>query len=266
MVMPKIDTGEVTLYYEESGRGEAIVFLHGFTLDRRMWRRQMDYFSKKYRAIAYDSRGHGKSSCPESGYSRMDRVRDLKNFARQLSLDSFHLVGLSMGGATALGYAIDHPETLRSLTLVDTAAGGYQPPPKYKDLRNVARTEGVDEARRRWIKSALFYYINRNEELRQELAEIIAGHCGHLWIDPKRGKYEDRDDVALAEHIKIPTMIFVGEKDRFFLPLARSLHKKIKNSEIDIVPGVGHMLNMEAPERFNYRLEHFLERVKGAGK
>jgi pimeloyl-ACP methyl ester carboxylesterase len=226
-----------------------------------MWRRQMAYFSKKYRTIAYDSRGHGRSECPESGYSRAIRVLDLHHLAKKLKLEPFHLVGLSMGGATALGYAIDYPRTLLSLTLVDTAAGGYSPPPKYKDMREVARTEGVEAAKRRWIKSALFYYVNRNEALRQELAEIIAGHCGHLWLDPRRGQYEDRDDVTLSKGLKVPTMIFVGEKDRYFIPLAKKLHENIADSEIDIVPGVGHMLNMEAPERFNLRLEQFLDRV-----
>ena len=139
-----------------------------------------------------------------------------------------------MGGATALGYAIDYPDKIMSLTLVDTAAGGYQPPQKFRDLRDIARTKGVDEARRRWLKSALFYYMNRNEELRLELREIIEGHCGRLWLDPKRGKYDDRDDVVLSKNIKVPTMIFVGEKDRFFIPLAKELHKNIEGSEIDM--------------------------------
>ncbi len=264
--MPEIKVGEVTLYYDDQGSGDPIVFLHGFTLDRRMWRRQMEYFSPKYRVIAYDSRGHGKSCCPESGYSRGDRVEDLRNFTKGLHLDKFHLVGLSMGGATALGYAIDYPETLMSLTLVDTAAGGYSPPPKYRDFREQAMTIGVEKTKRLWIRSTLFYYINRNEELRQELKEIISGHCGLLWLDPKRGKYKDRDDVTLADGIKLPTMIFVGDKDRFFIPLAKILHEKIADSEIDIVPDVGHMLNMEAPERFNFRFEQFLERVVSKSK
>jgi pimeloyl-ACP methyl ester carboxylesterase len=263
MTMPKIDIGDEKLYYEEHGSGDPIVFLHGFTLDRRMWRRQVDYFSKSFRVIIYDSRGHGKSSCPETGYSRAIRVKDLKKLVDALKLDKFHLVGLSMGGATALGYAIDFPDSLKSLTLVDTAAGGYSPPPKYRDLRDAARDQGVEEAKRRWKKFALFYYLNRDEELRKEMDEIISGHCGHLWLDPMRGKYKDRDDVSLSRNLKIPTMIFVGEKDRYFIPLARTLHENIADSEIDIVPDVGHMLNMEAPERFNHRLEQFLERASG---
>lgn len=261
--MPMIDTGEVKLHYEEKGSGSPLVFLHGFTLDRRMWQKQVDYFSKKFKVIVYDSRGHGQSSCPKSGYSRADRVRDLKRLVEILNLEKFHIIGLSMGGATALGYAIDYPETLLSLTLVDTAAGGYKPPEKYRDYSSVAVKVGIKEARRRWVKTALFYYANRNEILSRELIEIIAGHCGCLWLDPKWGKYNDRDDVALSEKINLPTLILAGEKDRYFLPLAEQLHRNIKGSEIDIVPGAGHMLNMEAPDRFNSRLERFLDRVEG---
>lgn len=259
--MPKINTGEVGLYYESSGKGTPIVFLHGFTLDLRMWRRQVEFFSKKYRVITYDSRGHGKSCCPKTGYSRQDYVRDLKRFIEKLKLKKFHLAGLSMGGATALGYAIDYPQKLLSLTLVDAAAGGHKFPKKYCDHRDVALTLGVEEAKRRRIKTAVFYYANRNEEVRQELADMMAGHCGHLWLDPKRGKYKDRNDVELSKKINLPTLIFVGEKDRFFIPLAKILHKNIADSEMDVIPGAGHMTNMEAPERFNRRLEQFLERV-----
>jgi pimeloyl-ACP methyl ester carboxylesterase len=259
--MPFIESGGVDIYYEEYGTGRPLVFLHGFTLDRRMWRRQIEFFSRTHRVIVYDSRGHGKSGCPVTGYSRAHRVADLWQLVQQLHLERFHLVGLSMGGATALGYAIDHQQTLASLTLVDSAAGGYRPPQKFNDMREVARTEGVEEAKRRWVKTTLFYYANRNEALRQELGEIMAGHCGHLWLDPGRDQYRDRDDVALSSTITVPTLIFVGAKDRYFLPLAKMLHKNIAASEIDIVPDVGHMLNMEAPDHFNYRLRQFLDRA-----
>lgn len=258
--MPIANTGEVEIYYEEKGAGQPIVFLHGMTLDLRMWRRQVEYFSLKYRVITYDSRGHGRSSCPETGYGLSDRVRDLKNLAGILNLPRFHLVGLSMGGATALSYAIDNQSSLLSLTLVDTGAAGFQPPSKIRDLREVALTLGVEEAKRRWIRTTLFYYANRDEDLRRELAEMMAGHCGRLWLDPKRGTYPHRDDVELSGNLTLPTLIFIGEKDRYFLPLAKTLHHNIATSELDIAPGVGHMLNMEAPDRFNYRLEQFLQR------
>lgn len=258
--MPTIPSGNIDIHYEEAGAGQPLVFLHGLTLDLRMWRRQIDYFSPRYRVIAYDSRGHGRSGCPETGYSTADRVRDLENLASALGLSRFHLVGLSMGGGTALAYAIDHQSSLGSLTLVDPSVSGYQPPPKIRDMREVALTHGVEEAKRRWIRTTLFYYANRDEGLRRELAEMMAGHCGRLWLDPRRGQYPVRNDVELSSAVTVPTLIFVGEKDRFFLPLAKTLHANIADSELDIIPGVGHMANMEAPERFNFRLEQFLQR------
>ncbi|MEE9441320.1 MAG: alpha/beta hydrolase [candidate division Zixibacteria bacterium] len=260
--MPHVDTQEVSIYYETKGRGSTIVFLHGFTLDRRMWGTQVEYFSKRFRTLVYDSRGHGKSGCPESGYSRADRVRDLAALVEKLRLAPFHIVGLSMGGATALGYAIDHPESLLSLTLADTAAAGFQPPPKYKDMRERVESMTIADIKRVWKRNALFYYARKNPQLRDELAEMMDGHCGNLWTDPQRGTYKDRDDVVLSSKIKIPTLIFIGEKDKFFLPLAKKLHQNIENSEMDIVSEVGHMVNMEDSNRFNMRLEQFLDRVE----
>ncbi len=260
--MPTVDTGEVKLFYDAQGEGTPIVFLHGFTLDHRMWRTQVEYFSPSYKTIAYDSRGHGKSSCTESNYARKDRVIDLRHFINKLDLEKFHLVGLSMGGATALGYAIDYPDSLLSLTLVDSAAGGFKPPQKYQDMRNLAQTLPLDEIKRRWKKSTLFYFANKSPELKAEMAEMMNIHCGNLWTDPNRGKYKDRDDVSLSKQVKLPTLICVGEKDKFFIPLAKTLHENIVNSELEIVPEVGHMLNMEAPDKFNRRLESFLKRVE----
>jgi|WetSurMetagenome_2_1015567.scaffolds.fasta_scaffold142461_2 3-oxoadipate enol-lactonase len=257
--MPYVDTGELKLYYEESGAGTPVVFLHGYTLDRRMWRRQVEYFSKNHRIIVNDSRGHGLSDAPDTGYNRVNRLRDLKCLAQSLQLGKFHIVGLSMGGGVALAYAIEHPDDLLSLTLVDSGAAGYPPPPGYRKLPKVTSPADVASARTQWIESALSYY--KNENLRRELAEVMTGHSDKVWLDPLRGKYPVFDDINGSKSVKIPTLIFVGGKDRYFIPLAKTLHQNIEGSELDIVPDVGHMLNMEAPERFNQRLAQFLDRV-----
>lgn len=257
--MPHIDTGELRLYYEESGSGTPVVFLHGFTLDRRMWRRQVEYFSKKRRVIVYDSRGHGLSDAPDTGYSRADRLRDLRQLTQSLHLGQFHAVGLSMGGGVALAYAIEHPVDLLSLTLVGSYAAGYSLPPGYRRLPEVSSASDVAVARQQRVESVLSYY--KDENLRRELAEIMASYSDRIWLDPMRGKYPVYDDVNGSKNAKMPTLIFVGGKDHYFIPLAKTLHENIQNSEIDIVPGVGHMLNMEAPERFNQRLAQFLDRI-----
>ncbi|MFZ5979117.1 MAG: alpha/beta fold hydrolase, partial [Candidatus Zixiibacteriota bacterium] len=113
------------MYYEEYGTGEPVVFLHGFTLDHRMWTPQIEFFRPYYRLLIPDARGHGRSDAPATGYGRRDRVEDLKRFADKLKIDRFHAVGLSMGGSTSLGLALDSPERLKSMTLVSSGAAGY---------------------------------------------------------------------------------------------------------------------------------------------
>ena len=85
-------------------------------------------------------------------------------------------------------------------------------------------------------------------------------HSGAVWGDPMRGRYPRENDLEKVHAITVPTMIFAGSEDRIFLPLARSLQEKIPNSRLSVYDGVGHMVNLEAPERFNRDLEQFLER------
>jgi pimeloyl-ACP methyl ester carboxylesterase len=247
---------KVRLYYEEAGKGVPIVFLHGFTLDHRMWRGQKDYFSKNYRVIIHDSRGHGKSDAPPTNYSRDTRVDDLLMTLDQLGIDNCHLVGLSMGGSTGILFALKYPERLLSLTLVSTGAAGWNVGKKISKLDEVAQTKGKAAALEQWLEWALQWYKGKEQfrEVAQLLEEIMREHSGAIWVDPMRGKYPRMTDLDDVHKIKVATMIMAGELDRVFVPLAKELHKKIAGSRYIIYPGVGHMINLEIPERFNREL------------
>jgi 3-oxoadipate enol-lactonase len=97
--MPHATIDNIRFFYEEAGSGPPVVFLHGFTLDHRMWQPQIEYFKERFRVICPDARGHGKSDAPLTGYSRAHRVEDLAGLVDRLGFERFHLVGLSMGGA-----------------------------------------------------------------------------------------------------------------------------------------------------------------------
>ncbi len=269
--MPYINSGDIRIYYEEKGAGEPLVFLHGFSLDRRMWRGQIDYFSKKYRVITPDARGHGQSDAPDSGYSRENRVSDLLALADKLKLERFHLIGLSMGGGDALRFAIDFQERLKTLTLAGSTAAGWKPTVQFRNfpldekgrfgqLRtgDLARQKGIDEVKRQWIDVTMANYEKRNPELKKFLTEIMLDFSGKPWTDPKAGKYEKRDDVRLAARIRIPTLIIVGQRDIEYRPLAVKLNEIILDSRLEIIKNAGHMVNLEAPEIFNKHLEDFL--------
>jgi pimeloyl-ACP methyl ester carboxylesterase len=259
--MPFIISGKVRIYYEESGDGTPLVFLHGFTLDHRMWEKQVEYFSRKYRVIVFDARGHGRSDGPETGYARENRADDILNLSEHLEIHRFHLVGLSMGGGDALSLAIDYQDRLLSLTLADTVASGYMPATKFRDFSETLKTEGVEAAKKEFIESTLSYYVKRDVEIRDKLAIMMNDFSGRPWLDPMRGNYPKRDDVRLSASVRIPTLIIVGKKDMAWAPLAKILNEAMLDSQLEILPGVGHMSNMEAPDKFNAILEAFLLKV-----
>jgi pimeloyl-ACP methyl ester carboxylesterase len=109
------------LYYEAAGAGEPLVFVHGFTLDTRMWDDQWDVFASKYRVVPYDVRGFGRSDLPGGAYAN---YIDLDAVVQHLGLQRPHVVGLSMGGGIAVDYAASFPDGLRSLTLIDSTLAG----------------------------------------------------------------------------------------------------------------------------------------------
>ncbi len=267
--MPYADIeNDAKLFYEEynpknSGNATPVIFLHGFTLDHRMWEPQAHFFRDKYRLIFVDAKGHGKSSAPDTGYSRADRIEDLNNFINALGLESVHLVGLSMGGSTGLGYIFKYPEKVKSLTLASTSAAGYKIGPKISRIDKMVREKGLEIARKKWIQYAVNYYPEDQIEIKDSLKLMMQEHSGAPWLDRLRGKYPSPgNDLEKLPDIKVPVKIFAGSEDKIFEPLAHILGEKIPNSSVSIFEGVGHMINMEAPERFNIELGKFFATIR----
>lgn len=261
--MPYARLENFQMYYEEYGRGEPVIFLHGFTLDRRMWTPQINFFNHFYRVILPDARGHGLSEAPESGYSRADRVEDLFQFADNMKIDRFHAVGLSMGGSTALGFALKYPEYLKSLTLVSSGAAGYDIGKKISRIDELARTRGIEVAREKWKDISLNWFGEGEKTIRDLMETMINEHSGAVWKDPRRGHYPREYDLDKIHRIKIPTEIICGSRDKIFTGLGKILNEKIKGSHLKIFENVGHMVNLETPNVFNEELKLFLEGVAG---
>ncbi len=256
--MPYADTGDTRLFYGEYGEGDPLIFLHGFTLDRRMWQAQAEFFSKYYRVILVDARGHGLSDAPQTGYSRAHRVEDLRKFADNLKIDRFHLVGLSMGGSTALGAALTYPNRLKSVTLVSTGAAGYKVGKRFSKLDQVAREKGYEAVRDKWMKMSLLWFKEDND-IKSLMETMISEHSGAPWTDPMRGKYPRESDMERVAEINLPTMIIAGQSDKAFVRLSELLHQRIDGSQYLKYDNVGHMVNLEKPTRFIADLKAFLE-------
>ncbi len=271
--MPFVSVGDNRLFYREENpvatdgdisesSPAPIIFLHGFTLDHRQWLNQLDYFGRGRRVIAIDAMGHGRSDAPESGYSRADRVEHLHRLVEALGIEKYHLVGLSMGGTTAIGLALRCGERLKSLTLASTAAAGWRGSSKVSLVDRLAREKGLEAARRKWKQITLAYYKSEHEQIKHQMEEMIDSFSGAVWLDPMRGKYPREHDLERVHEIMTPTMIIVGALDRIFVPLAHTLAEQIPYSRLYVYDKVGHMVNMEQPDRFNRDLEAFLDEIE----
>ncbi|UCG60667.1 MAG: alpha/beta hydrolase [Candidatus Zixiibacteriota bacterium] len=263
--MPYAEFDDFKLHYADYPARETdpqrvpIVMMHGFTLDHRMWVGDAEYFSQWYRVILPDFKGHGLSDAPVTGYSRAHRIEDMVGLLDRLGIKKAHLAGLSMGGTTALGIALKYFERVTSLTLVSTSVAGFDPGPKIRKIDEIARTQNVDVARKRWISATLRYFGSDKKHIRHLLELMMREHSGAFWKDPMRGKYPAVDDLKHVHEVNLPTMILAGERDLPFVPLAKTLHEKISGSKLSILPSVGHMLNLEAPNEFRGELKLFLE-------
>ena len=117
------EVGGVRLYYEHEGEGLDLVFVHAGCADRRMWDKQLSAFAKKYRVLRYDMRGYGKATLVKEPFSNRG---DLNQLLEHLNISKAHFVACSMGSLTTLDFALEHPEKIKSLTLISPGVSGYQ--------------------------------------------------------------------------------------------------------------------------------------------
>ena len=136
--MPNLSaTDGIHLYYEESGRGTPIVFIHEYAGDYRTWEPQMRHFSRSNRCITFSQRGYPPSDIPEDGsqYGQKIAKEDVVALLDALGIEKAHIVGHSMGAATALHVGIHHSERCLSITAASCGYGSSPDPLKVKEMR-----------------------------------------------------------------------------------------------------------------------------------
>jgi 3-oxoadipate enol-lactonase len=247
------------LQYEVAGDGDPVVFMHGFGLDAAMWDPQWSTFSAGHRAIRYDLRGYGASSAPAGPYSHVDDFLALTEFLRA---HPAHLVGLSMGGRYALRVAVQNPETVRSLTLVDTALDGHAWSPEWlqlwQEISQAARRGDIFGARQLWLQHPLFEPARHQSAVAAALETMVARYSGWHWRERDPDLTPAPPTAEVLATISVPTLMIVGELDLpDFRNIAQRIAADMPNVTLRTMPTAGHMANLEAPREFNdVVLEH----------
>ncbi|MEZ4234240.1 MAG: alpha/beta hydrolase [Polyangiaceae bacterium] len=257
------------LYVQDTGRGVPVVFSHGLLWSARMYAAQINALAGRYRCIAYDHRGQGRSESPRGdilsghGISIEQVYLDAVALLEALELGPCHFVGLSMGGFVGQRIAARRPDLLRSLVLLETAADPEPKAnlPKYTALNTVARYGGLG-----LLAGQVMPIMFGDSFLQDPERKQLRAHWTRQLKSNRRSIYKAVNGVISREDfsqdlskIEVPTLIVHGAEDRAIVrERAERLHAGIAGSEFVLLPRGGHTSTVEEPELINAELERFL--------
>ncbi len=260
--MATLQLDEIEIAYETAGEGVSIVFIHEAATDQRIWERQRAYFRQRYRALSVDILGHGRIAWSPQEVSIEQAAHRVQQLLERLGIGSAFMVGVSMGAAVAMHIAFDTPALIRGLGLVSPwnyVSGDMQ------GLIN--RLFRLAEAGDMAAHTDLFLrysfptlssrrYVTEMEWLRSLILEQNPWAVAYTWVACLAC-----DLRAEIGQIKAPSLIIAGLSDLFAPPyLAREVAEGLAEVELEIWEETGHFPFLEDPERFNRRLELFIQR------
>jgi pimeloyl-ACP methyl ester carboxylesterase len=264
--MPTTQVGSHTVYYDEYGAGHPLILINGLASTRHGWWKQIEPFSQKFRVIAMDNRDAGDSALATAPYTIATMAEDVAGVIKNLNLGRAHVVGISMGGMITQELALNHPNLVDKIVLVATTAGG--PTNVTADPELVAvlmRGDGDLEA---WVRQTFTliagkgYMAAHPDDLEQIVKHALAKPMSLEAYQRQLGACMVHFQVGTAGRlgqITAPTLVVHGEDDPL-IPFANGkyLAEHIPGARLSSYPGVGHLVMIEAAERFNREVIEFL--------
>ena len=263
----------VRLYYEETGSGTPVIFVHEFAGDYRNWEPQLRHFGQRARAIAYNARGYPPSDVPEdvSFYSQNRAADDIRAVLDHLGIGKAHIVGLSMGGFATLHFGFRHPDRALSLTV---AGCGYGAEPNQRarfraEAETVAefiKTQGmVVFAEKYAYGPTRVQYENKNPRGFADFKRMLSEHSAVGSANTQLGCQRERPSLYdLTEQMRalsVPTLVLTGDEDWPCLAPGLLMKQTIPSAALAVMPNCGHGINEEDPDEFNRLVGGFIAQV-----
>jgi pimeloyl-ACP methyl ester carboxylesterase len=238
--------------YERVGEGPPLVLVHGAGIDGRAWEPQLEALADEFTVVAWDEPGAGRSDDIPDGFGLADYADCLATLLDALALGPAHVAGLSWGGTLVQELYARHPERVATLILAGSYAGwkGSLPAEEVQ-----ARVEGVRAA----LAAGAGYDppgLFAGEPPPNLEAMLAAARPASLWA--QLSAMAETDQRELLPRIAVPTLLIWGELDtRSPLRVAHEFHTAIPGAELVVIPGAGHVSNLEQPGPFNDALRKF---------
>jgi pimeloyl-ACP methyl ester carboxylesterase len=253
--MPFLTHAGVSLRYDRTGAGPAVLFIHPWSANRTFWERQAQALRDRHTVITVDVRGHGESSHPRTGYSMGTLVGDLEHLVRALGVARIAVVGWSMGGFLAQELALRLGDRVTALGLIATSAGGS------------SKAKEVDEAKAGIAADFRGFVRELAKRLFKDGAEapLYAWTVSQLQKTPPHVAAACFETLVAADfrkrlkELKVPTTVVHGKKDALTpLAEAEALAKAIKGAKLVVCDASGHAPPFEEPDKVNQTLGELL--------
>lgn len=257
--MPKIQSNGISLYYEIHGNGQPLLFIHGLGSSTRDWEYQVLEFSKSYKVITFDLRGHGQSDKPAGPYSMGMFAMDTIGLLKTLEVDAPHVVGLSLGGGVVFQLAVDALMAFKSLTIVNSTPELLVR--TFKDQMSVwqriaiVKILGIKKMGE--VLSKRLFIKPEQEDIRRIFVERWAENDQRAYLNAMRALV-GWSVTARIGSIQCPTLVIAADQDYSPLSIKEAYTAKIPGAQLVTIPDSRHATPVEHPQEFNLVLQKFL--------
>lgn len=255
--MPEITIGKETLHYIRRGSGPTLVLVHSLGTASWLWEAQIDHWSKDFDVIAFDLRGHGKSS-HEGEVTTRNIAADLLAALRELDAVPAHFIGISMGGPILARLHELDPGVFESLVIADSfATQGQAGHDRAKMLSDRIGAISMAEYGRIYADETILPATPRSAHGR--LAESIGAIDKEAYLETVRSVFTE-DVTSQLTSMRIPVLVVVGEKDNRTPPaLSQAIADLVEGAELKVVPDAAHLANLDNPDGFHAAIDPFLK-------
>ncbi len=253
----------VSIEYDDIGNGVPLLLIHGFPLDRTLWRTQIAGLSQLYRVIAPDLRGFGQSSDTDGAAITMDQhAADLKSLLDSVNVKQAVIGGISMGGYVALAFYAQYADRVKGLILANTRA---VPDSEQGKQARLANAQKVSESGPGFLVDDMAPKMlgdTAKPEIEIAVRSMMARQRSTGIMSALRGMAARPDRTALLRFATVPILIVSGSQD-VLIPASDSeaMHALIPNSRLVIIPDAGHLSNLDKADAFNHIVREFYKQV-----
>lgn len=263
--MPMLQLEGFSLSFEESGEGTPVLLLHGLGSSGRDWELVAPRLAARHRVIIPDARGHGRSEKPAGPYGVPLFARDIASLCERLGLTRVHVVGLSMGGMMGFQFAVDRPDLVKSLVVINSGPElvARTLRRKFEFAMRVTLLKLLGPGRLAKVLAPRLFPKPEQEALRQQAVAVLGANDPDAYLRATRGLLGWSVKERLGS-ISCPVLVLASDRDYTPVSEKQAYARLLPDARLQVLSDSGHAAPYDQPEQVAEAVEAFLAHVDGA--